>query len=537
MRILYLTGWYADANPLRHQELLSCLQRVVNSPDVDEVHVLAESPIPFEHPKIKSYPVTGRSSYDEFFECAQNAGSTGDIAIVANTDIYPAVGLRAQLEGMSDHECYALSRWDELPSGSLKHFGRQDSQDVWVFKLPMKVTYGAFNIGVPGCDNRIAHEFKQAGYAVTNPSETIKFVHVHNSHVRNYNPEKDTVPKPYHFVGPSKLPTMRPTLVKRGLKKILHVGFPQPPLERAFADELMPKAGSHYHFINWMSYQGKAQELNQLILTQFEQEKYDLLFFHIQTANIISLDTIAKIRQISPETRIVNWTGDVRTPLPQWYITLGQAVDLTLFSNETDMQTARAAGIRADYLQIGFDQQIFKPGIHPKKEWPEIVFLGNNYPGMFPLSDLRENMVQALQSHYGKRFGLYGGGWKGKETGNLMGNEAEEVDCYHGCKIAINLSHFDYERYSSDRIFRIMGSSAFCLTKVYPGIQRDFILAGNSQTLDTWQSITDLIRRIDYWLANADERIKVAVHGARWVHDKHTWENRLVELKKLLNYE
>jgi spore maturation protein CgeB len=495
---------------------LTCLREVVRNPDIHKVILLCEncsSPIMDE--KIIEVPFVKRPTYDDFFDFMTSHAAEGDIMVLANTDIYPGQDDIKKLSDISTEECYLLSRWDIDETFGASLHARNDSQDVWVFRAPLKPINGKFNLGIPGCDNRIAHEIKTAGYELFNPSRTIRFYHLHNSGVRTYQ-----VPGPYERVNPSHK--------RQGFKygSVLHIGFDQPPLEKAFAKE-----AKEYRFIRWTDYEKNPAELRTQLLMACSDTEYDLIFLHIQTANIITPTIIRMLRATSKGNPvIVNWTGDVRTPLPNWYIELGKEVDVTLFSNETDANEARMKGIKADYLQIGYDTQYFHPA-PSKLPWPEIVFLGNNYKNGFPLSDLREQTVRFLRSVYGSHFGLYGSGWGNLADGNLMGKPEQEADCYRGCKIAINLSHFDYKRYTSDRLFRIMGTGAFCLSKIYPDIKKDFQPTVN---LATWSDLNDLKAKIDYYLQHEEQRLTIAQNGHALVKQMHTWEFRLEELLQII---
>lgn len=525
--MLYLTSWYEEKNPSRREELISCLMKTVDSSEVDHVHLLAEVEPPFRHEKMSFKLIGIRPTYDTFFKRANEIGQEGDIVVIANTDIYPSAGSWSLIQRIGSDECYALSRWDEDDEGKVSHFERVDSQDIWVFRYPIRSNIqGGFNIGIPGCDNRIAHELNEAGYRVLNPSRDVKFIHRHNSGVRNYIAGTHSVPPPYLRVKPDHILPVACT-IDNSVTGVLHVGFDQPPLEKAFA-----KTYSNYSFIRWTDYKDYAA-LRKEIYTQFLTGKYQMVFFHVQTGGVITPELVQSMREsgVIMNPVFVNWTGDVRSPLPEWYISLGREMTITLFSNDTDVKEARRRGIKAEYLQIGFDDKIFTPGT-AQAVWPEIVFLGNNYPDKFPLSPLRMSMVKLLRDHYGSRFGCYGGNWDKLANTNLMNNPDAEVDCLRGCKIAINLSHFNYERYSSDRIFRILGSGAFCLTRRYPRMEEEFTPGEN---VGVWDDLSELIEQIDHFLSADEDRKQIAINGAQLAHCCHTWEVRLEELKHYIN--
>lgn len=207
-KIIYLTSWYNEKNNERESELLKCIDNIRMLGEVDELLLLSEFSFDvttmWKCP-VKCVSIGRRPTYNDFFKLANKVAKQGDIVIIANTDIYPEIGLRENLKSMQPNDCYALSRYDEMPNGDKVFFDRWDSQDVWIFKAPIKNIDADFNLGKAACDNAILDRAYKQSYNVQNPSKSIKFNHLHNSGIRNYNPDIK-VPKPYllitpHFLG------------------------------------------------------------------------------------------------------------------------------------------------------------------------------------------------------------------------------------------------------------------------------------------------------------------------------------------------
>ena len=315
MSVVYLTTWYEEKSPSRAVELALCLWKTLESGEVDHVHLLAEAEPPFTHEKLSWGMAESRPTYNDFFLRANELGKPGDVLIISNTDLYPEKGTREKLNYLEGNQCFALSRWDEAKDGTIKHFNRVDSQDVWAFRYPINMTIkGDFPLGIPGCDNRIAYEIGQVGYELSNPSKTIVFRHVHNSNVRSYKPGKDSVPPPYLRITPTILAPAK-VCSTSALSGVLHVGFSQPPLERAFAAEY-----ENYKFIRWTDYQKRPTELMKLMYEEWLTGRYQMVFFHVQTPDIIDPEVIRAMKDegIVQNPLFINWTGDVRTPLPPW---------------------------------------------------------------------------------------------------------------------------------------------------------------------------------------------------------------------------
>lgn len=295
---------------------------------------------------------------------------------------------------------------------------------------------------------------------------------------------------------------------------LLHVGLfdnnePQFALRAA-----LKSISNLYEEIVWRN----RRDTNELILAN--ANRFDVVFMQIQTPNIIQVNTVKTLKE--KEVLVFNFTGDVRQPLPQWYIDLAPYV-ITLFTNYNDVELLQSLGYDARYFQIGYDNNIYYPKESKKQpNYPDIVFMGNHYEKMFPLSDFRKQMVDFLRGHYGIRFQVYGIGHLG--ANNLNFKQQTEADIYRNCKIAINCSHFSLKRYTSDRMFRIMGSGAFCLTYEFPEMDLEY---KRGHHLDSFSNLPELRAKIEHYLANEEQRNIIAQNGHNLVSTYYTWDYRM----------
>ena len=140
----------------------------------------------FDDEKVIEIPVSRRPTYQDFFELVNRNTGDNDINIIANTDIY----LENDIEILNyldlKRKCFALTRWDVDNDGNVKLFFMEDSQDTWIFKGKIPKIKSDFQIGIPGCDARIAHEIFRAGVKISNPSFSIKTYHLHLSDFRTH---------------------------------------------------------------------------------------------------------------------------------------------------------------------------------------------------------------------------------------------------------------------------------------------------------------------------------------------------------------
>ncbi|WP_288983725.1 glycosyltransferase [uncultured Flavobacterium sp.] len=252
----------------------------------------------------------------------------------------------------------------------------------------------------------------------------------------------------------------------------------------------------------------------------------DVIFMQLQGANVISDQTLSAMKKCG--AFLVQWTGDARQPTPSHYIDFGKKINLSLFGNTEDIEFLTSNGVNADFLQISADETIYTP----KSNYPEIVFMGNHYSGRFPLSNFRLEMCRFLKHIYGDRFMVYGTGWESRlNPKNVMYKQHEEADVYRRCKIAINCSHYDLRRYTSDRFFRILLSGAFCLSKEFPKMD-EYMPNVNFATFGDLESLRT---QIDYYLNNDSIRQEIANNGHQMALSKWKWSDRANELLKLID--
>lgn len=305
--------------------------------------------------------------------------------------------------------------------------------------------------------------------------------------------------------------------------KFLHIGLCATGLETPNGlQKAMIRQTSEYREINC------SPDLNAEIDRLLAEWTPDLCFIQIQRPGILSDESA---RLLKSKCFTINWTGDIRVPTPQWYFDTGALVDLTLFTNFDDVDNLLAKSVHADFLDIGIDPEIYNPGGPKLKNIPEIVFMANNYHEKFPMSKYRRELVAFMQKEFGPRFGIYGSGWVGG-NGSFMNDQRQEAAAYRGAKIGINCSNIEARGYSSDRILRIMGSGAMCLSKAYPGIDEDY---KGFDHLAIWTDFEGLAAYCKYFLKEDAERERIALSGCAFIHKTKTFDAMIAGLITLYN--
>ncbi len=265
--------------------------------------------------------------------------------------------------------------------------------------------------------------------------------------------------------------------------------------------------------------------LNEKVIQKAMEMRPDFVFMQLQSEGKVSADTVRSLRSMG--AFVMNWSGDVRDPLPAWYYDMAAAVNVSCFSNMIDVYKIRDAGFKAEYLEIGYDETIYCPE-GEVLECEPIVFMANNYPNAFPLSKYREEVVNHLKQRFGNRFGVYGNGWAGTQSFNH--SQHEEAKKYRGAKIALNISHFNFERYSSDRLLRILGTGVMCISHNFKGIEQDYKVGKH---LITFDDLHILPYKIDWFLEHAEDRIKIAHAGNELVKTRNTFNHYVTNMLKI----
>jgi spore maturation protein CgeB len=306
-------------------------------------------------------------------------------------------------------------------------------------------------------------------------------------------------------------------------KNLLYIGV-------CAGSESMPKYFKR-HFDNYQDF-SPGNSIGQNI--NFEP---DIIFLQLQGArhgNTNSVDICRHYRQRFPDAYMINWSGDKRDNTEKWYYEAAKHVNISTFSNMEDVYNLQKAGYNSTFLQIGIDPEIFTPNGNNNKGY-DIVFLANNH-GHFPLSRYRADIAKYLKNTYKNQFGLFGNGWRFGD-GNLNGNEQmqrKEAALYRGSNIAISISNYNSERYTSDRLFRAMASGIMVLSHNYSGIEWDFEIGKH---LDVFSDKHDLKEKIDYYLTNSNDREQIARQGCDYVHANYTLNNMINNIKDLAGYE
>lgn len=212
----YLFTTYFKTSPERQTEYDYCINKNKVA-DFDKIYLFVDNKEDLLEAKKFNTEIVyleNRPTFFDFFYFVQSSEFSDSINIVANADIF---FLNMQQIDRNLHRlqkgksCFALTRYDYHLNRPSDLHDVPDSQDTWVFhgnKGIENIKNIDFTMGLAGCDNRLAHELKEAGFDVLNPSRTIQTFHFHDTEIRT-NADSNgkqivTVPPPYLLIPPTE---------------------------------------------------------------------------------------------------------------------------------------------------------------------------------------------------------------------------------------------------------------------------------------------------------------------------------------------
>ena len=215
---LFVIYWHSE-NSNRNDEIISTLVHNINLQIFKKIHVFCQHSC-FQKSKLEQITdinlclVDSRPTYQDIFNYSNYFyTSYNNINILANSDIlFDSSVLKLQV--MKKNSFFCITRhtldgqldWLTYSGEAAKYCS--DSQDVWVWRGFNRLKNCNYNLGMLGCDNKIAYDAFDSRYRVYNPSLDIKIFHNHLSEIRDGSSgsgEKDRLSKPYLFIRPQKI--------------------------------------------------------------------------------------------------------------------------------------------------------------------------------------------------------------------------------------------------------------------------------------------------------------------------------------------
>lgn len=264
-----------------------------------------------------------------------------------------------------------------------------------------------------------------------------------------------------------------------------------------------------------------------------------LVFMQLHRGDVLSAAAVARARELSDEKCVfVSWTGDVVDQYGDanhWSYAMSEACDVMSFSCLSHVKLHRQRGMKnTAYLQIGYDQDRYAPGPESGygSRW-DVVYLAQRYRPEHLGSivgghdaDIRAGCAEGLMRRFGKRCGVFGGGWP---RGHVAAADSAEV--YRTSKLGVSISLCSgLERYSSDRLLRALACGTGVLCKDFNDSGSWGLRHGHNVLL--FDTVQECLALASEWTAadRAAALRAIGNAGAALAREHHTWAVRMAEL-------
>ena len=196
----------------------------------------------------------------------------------------------------------------------------------------------------------------------------------------------------------------------------------------------------------------------------------------------------------------------------------------------------RAAGVRAEYLRIGFDPRVLgRLEVEgAERERHEAVFVG-------ALNRTQHSSGNAVIERAAARapiefWGYDAAGWPESSPIRARYNgEAWGIDMFrvlYESKVALNRHIEVAERYANNmRLYEATGVGTMLLTDEKQNLDELFV---PGREIATYRDEDELVERLNHYLEHDDERREIAAAGQARTLREHTYRHRMQELLAIL---
>lgn len=191
----FIPKFASDLNADRYEELKTALNKNLESPLIEKIHLFVDDEVALEYihkldnPKIVVIAVGKQPMYSDLFTYA-NENLDGKICMVTNSDIYLHKFTSNLFKHLQDNNTvYALTRYEhDMSYPLIKKYFWIHSHDSFIFKSPLKNTGFIDKIIHPqnvwGSENLVMYEMNNCGIRIFNPCIQAIIVHLHKTELR-----------------------------------------------------------------------------------------------------------------------------------------------------------------------------------------------------------------------------------------------------------------------------------------------------------------------------------------------------------------
>jgi spore maturation protein CgeB len=305
-----------------------------------------------------------------------------------------------------------------------------------------------------------------------------------------------------------------------------------------------------FDYPKWEKKGGKDL-VHRELFKMLKQKKYDLIFT-VPLTDQFHLKTLEGLKKSNSGIVSMSWMCDDKWRWEKFGSKYGPYFDYTITTDPGAVEKYKSIGFENVILsQWAADTSKYKKLSFKKKY--DVSFIGGN-------SGWRTYVIDRLENA-GLKVSCFGWGWPNGKV-----SEKEMIEIYNQSKIVLNLSNST--RFDIGYLLQFQlpqkGSLKEMIASTFPGLTefvlsskrqedikarffetlstRAFLLSYPVENLDmylepgkhlvTYDSVSELIKKISYYLHHKEERALIANTGYEVVQKFHTYKNRFDEIFK-----
>ncbi len=159
--------------------------------------------------------------------------------------------------------------------------------------------------------------------------------------------------------------------------------------------------------------------------------------------------------------------------------------------------------------------------------------VAHQYIGMKLAAVERQRTLAALSEHFSVNLYTRSDASTLPQVHNLGGASTltEMPKVFQASKINLNMTMRPIETGLSLRVWDVLGCGGFLLTNYQAELPSYFEIG---KDLDAYESLPELLEKVQYYLTHEEERIEIAIHGYEKTARLHSYENRLAEMIQMI---
>lgn len=255
-----------------------------------------------------------------------------------------------------------------------------------------------------------------------------------------------------------------------------------------------------------------SKKMNELFFSLIKKEKPDYIFTNVRRDEQ-TIETMEKIKEISPKTKIIAFSGDDDKdfePLKRYQALF---VDCTFIAQPGYIEKYYADGIKKVFHSFSINTNLFKQ--ENTEKIYDVTFIGK------PLKPRLEILRCLIKNRVNLK--IFGRGWQNyPEFRNFYRGQLKTsnmIKVINQSKVNLSLLKNEYgQLHFKGRVLMFPSCKAFSLTEYFDKCLKFF---KNSEEIVMFKNHEDLLEKIKYYLKHEKEREKIAENAYKKIFGKH----------------